>query len=50
MQKQQEVLAHLARQNQQEYLLLINLVSKYSKQEDKDGEIPKPADAVEKKT
>jgi hypothetical protein len=32
--KQQEVLAHLAQRNQQEYLLLINLVSKYAKPAD----------------
>lgn len=36
--KQHEVLAQLALRHQQEYLLLINLVSKYSKDEDK----PKP--------
>ena len=46
--KQQEVLTHLALRNQQEYLLLINLVSKYAKQ-DKDGETPKPAEVPEKK-
>jgi tetratricopeptide (TPR) repeat protein len=33
LQKQQEVLALLARRHQQEYLLLINLVSKYAKQD-----------------
>ena len=48
--KQQEVLAQLAMRNQQEYLLLINLVSKYAKkQEDKEGEPTKPAEVVEKK-
>ena len=31
--KQQEVLARLAQRHQQEYLLLINLVSKYAKEE-----------------
>ena len=36
LQKQNEVLALLAQRHQQEYLLLINLVSKYAKQEDKD--------------
>ena len=36
--KQQEVLAHLAQKNQQEYLLLINLVSKYASRQDKDEE------------
>lgn len=34
--KQQEVLAQLTLRNQQEYLLLINLVSKYAKQQDTD--------------
>jgi hypothetical protein len=47
--KQQEVLTHLALRNQQEYLLLINLVSKYAKQHDKDGETVKPAEVPEKK-
>ena len=36
--KQQEVLAVQAQKNQQEYLLLINLVSKYAHQQDKDAE------------
>ncbi len=35
LQKQQEVLAHLTARNQQEYLLLINLVSKFAKKEEK---------------
>ena len=35
LQKQNEVLQLLAMRNQQEYLLLINLVSKYAKQDDK---------------
>lgn len=43
--KQQEVLAQLGQRNQQEYLLLINLVSKYAKQEDKDADKTKPPDA-----
>lgn len=46
--KQQEVLTHLALRHQQEYLLLINLVSKYARQEGKD-ETPKAADAAENK-
>ena len=45
--KQQEVLTHLALRNQQEYLLLINLVSKYAKQD--NGETPKPVETEEKK-
>src|SRR5439155_17529479 len=40
LQKQSEVLAQLAVRNQQEYLLLINLVSKYAKKEAADK--PKP--------
>ncbi len=40
LQKLQEVLAHQALRHQQEYLLLINLVSKYAKPEDKDK--PRP--------
>jgi tetratricopeptide (TPR) repeat protein len=48
--KQQEVLAQLAMRNQQEYLLLINLVSKFAKkQEEKEGEATKPLEVVEKK-
>jgi tetratricopeptide (TPR) repeat protein len=39
--KQQEMLAQLALRHQQEYLLLINLVSKYAKQEDTTP--PEPA-------
>ncbi len=38
LQKQQEALALLAQQNQQEYLLLINLVSKYAAPVEKDRE------------
>lgn len=34
--KQQEILAQLTLRHQQEYLLLINLVSRYAKQEEKD--------------
>jgi tetratricopeptide (TPR) repeat protein len=47
--KQQEVLNQLALRNQQEYLLLINLVSKYAKEPDKEGEAPKPVETAEKK-
>src|SRR5205807_5120887 len=47
LQKQQEVLTQLALRNQQEYLLLINLVSKYARQE--DGERTKAAEVGEKK-
>ncbi|MBI3409195.1 MAG: tetratricopeptide repeat protein [Planctomycetes bacterium] len=36
LQKQQEVLNHLAMRHQQEYLRIINLVSKYAKKEEKD--------------
>ncbi len=39
LQKQQEVVALQARRHQQEYLLLINLVSKYAKPE-KERESP----------
>jgi tetratricopeptide (TPR) repeat protein len=45
--KQQEVLTHLTAKNQQEYLLLINLVSKYAKQEAKESDAVKP-EATEK--
>ncbi len=45
--KQNEVLAHLAVRHQQEYLLLINLVSKYAKPEEKPG--AEAAPALEKK-
>jgi tetratricopeptide (TPR) repeat protein len=49
LQKQQEVLTQLALRNQQEYLLLINLVSKFAKkQDDKDGESSKPPETPEK--
>ncbi len=49
--KQQEVLAQSAQRNQQEYLLLINLVSKYVKSDDrKPAEPPlKPVDLPEKR-
>ncbi len=40
LQKQQEVLALQTRRHQQEYLLLINLVSKYAKPEKEGEEIP----------
>jgi tetratricopeptide (TPR) repeat protein len=43
LQKQTEVLHHLALRNQQEYLLLINLVSKYAKHDDKKPEDAAPA-------
>jgi tetratricopeptide (TPR) repeat protein len=49
LQKQQEVLGLLARRHQQEYLLLINLVSKYAKQgqdKPKEPEEPLPVPAV----
>ena len=36
LQKQQEVLGLVTQRNQQEYLLLINLVSKYAKGKDKE--------------
>jgi tetratricopeptide (TPR) repeat protein len=42
LQKQAEVLQQLALRNQQEYLLLINLVSKYAKQDDKKPEEAAP--------
>jgi tetratricopeptide (TPR) repeat protein len=42
--KQQEVLAHLGMRHQQEYLRIINLVSKYAKPEDKDKDKPKLED------
>jgi len=49
--KQQEVLHHLALRHQQEYLLLINLVSKLAKQDDKDKDPEAPkAPAVPEKT
>lgn len=43
MQKQSEVLAKLALRHQQEYLLLINLVSKHAKSDDKKPEDTVPA-------
>ena len=50
LQKQQEVLAQLAVRHQHEYLLLINLVSKYVKSDDrKPLEPPKPTDLPEKR-
>ena len=48
LQKQQEVLSRLTLRHQQEYLLLINLVSKYAKQDDNESEAAKPPDAGEK--
>ena len=42
MQKMQEVLQHVAHRHQQEYLLLINLVSRYAKKKD-ETEPPQPA-------
>jgi tetratricopeptide (TPR) repeat protein len=46
LQKQQEVLAGLTQQNQQEYLLLVNLVSKFAKSGDKERESPRLAGAT----
>ena len=42
LQKQAEVLSHLHMRNQQAYLLLINLVSKYAKPDDKKPEEAPP--------
>ncbi len=42
LQKQQEVVALQARRHQQEYLLLINLVSKYAKPEQEKSRDPEP--------
>src|SRR5439155_25637116 len=51
LQKQSEVLAQLAVRHQQEYLLLINLVSKYAKTEDKEKPKPeRPAGAPESRS
>jgi tetratricopeptide (TPR) repeat protein len=49
--KQQEILAHLAQRHQQEYLLLINLVSKYVKSDDRKPveAPPKPVELPEKR-
>jgi tetratricopeptide (TPR) repeat protein len=48
--KQQEVLGQLAMRHQHDYLLLINLVSKYVKSDDrKPLETPKPAELPEKR-
>ena len=44
MQKQQEVLNLLTQRNQQEYLLLINLVSKFARNGEKEPETAKPAE------
>src|SRR6516162_9848291 len=44
LQKLNEILPQLALRHQQEYLLLINLVSKYARPEDQDK--PKPDRAV----
>ena len=47
LQKQQEVLGRLALRHQQEYLLLINLVSKYAKEDgEKTKEPERPAPHV----
>jgi hypothetical protein len=47
--KQQEVLVQLAQKNQQEYLLLINLVSKYARQDkDEQGNPIKPPEIPDK--
>ena len=48
--KQQEVLAHLNQRNQQEYLLLINLVSKYARRRGKAGGSSSSTAAVPDKT
>src|SRR5439155_4232988 len=40
LQKQAEVLAGLEGRNRQEYLLLLNLVSKYAKPQERDGATP----------
>ena len=51
LQKQQEVLGRLAQRHQQEYLLLINLVSKYAKQDSdkaKEEELPRPVVTIER--
>ena len=48
LQKQQEVLNRLSLRHQQEYLLLVNLVSKYAKQGDKELEMAKPLEVTEK--
>jgi tetratricopeptide (TPR) repeat protein len=42
VQKQTEVLHRLALRNQQEYLLLLNLISKYAKKDDKKPDEPAP--------
>jgi tetratricopeptide (TPR) repeat protein len=42
LQKQQEVLAQLTQRNRQEYLLLVNLVSRFAKRKDKDDEPARP--------
>ena len=46
LQKQQEVLGRLALRHQQEYLLLINLVSKYAKDADDKPKEPEPSPHV----
>ena len=45
LQKQQEVLAQSATRHQHEYLLLINLVSKYTKSDDRKPLEPPPKPA-----
>jgi tetratricopeptide (TPR) repeat protein len=44
MQKLNEVMQHVAQRHQQEYLLLINLVSKYAKKGDADKTKPETTD------
>jgi hypothetical protein len=44
LQKQQEILALLTQRNQQEYLLLVNLVSKFAKTADRERGMPKPVE------
>jgi tetratricopeptide (TPR) repeat protein len=48
LQKQQEVLVHQARKYQQDYLLLINLVSKYARKEDDEEKPAKPPEPEKK--
>jgi tetratricopeptide (TPR) repeat protein len=44
MQKMQEVVHHVSLRHQQEYLLLINLVSRYTKPKDETDQPPQPGD------
>jgi hypothetical protein len=47
LQKQQEVVARQTQRHQQEYLLLINLVSKSAKPDKDKAEDPAPVPAIE---